>query len=165
MVIEMNKVKDWIKNHKFIIFIFLFSLILRIGVILVIDTPVISDFKTMLDASLEIVNKTDHYKTMPYFLLWGYQMGHVLYQAILLSIINSITFLKVVNAIVTSLTVVMIYVIGKKLANEKAVIIKYSINKSITTNVTHINCYLLMDNQEKRKENNGNPNRTFIRIQ
>ena len=120
MVIEMNKVKDWIKNHKFIIFIFLFSLILRIGVILVIDTPVISDFKTMLDASLEIVNKTDHYKTMPYFLLWGYQMGHVLYQSILLSIINSITFLKVVNAIVTSLTVVMIYVIGKKIANEKA---------------------------------------------
>lgn len=77
----------------------------------------------MLDASKELVNGTDAYKSMPYFICWGYQMGHVIYQAILLNIINSITFLKIVNAIVTSSTVIMIYLIGKELSTTKAAII------------------------------------------
>ena len=119
----MNKIKEWISKHKIIIFLFLFAFVIRIGVILWIDTPVISDFKTMLDASKELVNGTDAYKSMPYFITWGYQMGHVIYQAILLNIINSITFLKIVNAIVTSSTVIMIYLIGKELSNTKAAII------------------------------------------
>lgn len=119
----MNKIKEWIPKHKIIIFLFLFAFVIRIGVILWIDTPVISDFKTMLDASKELVNGTDAYKSMPYFICWGYQMGHVIYQAILLNIINSITFLKIVNAIVTSSTVIMIYLIGKELSTTKAAII------------------------------------------
>lgn len=119
----MNKIKKWISKHKIIIFLFLFAFVIRIGVILWIDTPVISDFKTMLDASKELVNGTDAYKSMPYFICWGYQMGHVIYQAILLNIINSITFLKIVNAIVTSSTVIMIYLIGKELSTTKAAII------------------------------------------
>lgn len=119
----MNKIKKWISKHKIIIFLFLFAFVIRIGVILWIDTPVISDFKTMLDASKELVNGTDAYKSTPYFICWGYQMGHVIYQAILLNIINSITFLKIVNAIVTSSTVIMIYLIGKELSNTKAAII------------------------------------------
>ena len=119
----MNKIKKWISKHKIIIFLFLFAFVIRIGVILWIDTPVISDFKTMLDASKELVNGTDAYKSMPYFICWGYQMGHVIYQAILLNIINSITFLKIVNAIVTSSTVIKIYLIGKELSTTKAAII------------------------------------------
>ena len=119
----MNKIKEWISKHKIIIFLFLFAFVIRIGVILWMDTPVISDFKTMLDASKELVNGTDAYKSMPYFICWGYQMGHVIYQAILLNIINSITFLKIVNAIVTSSTVIMIYLIGKELSTTKAAII------------------------------------------
>lgn len=119
----MNKIKKWISKHKIIVFLFLFAFVIRIGVILWIDTPVISDFKTMLDASKELVNGTDAYKSMPYFICWGYQMGHVIYQAILLNIINSITFLKIVNAIVTSSTVIMIYLIGKELSTTKAAII------------------------------------------
>lgn len=119
----MNKIKKWISKHKIIIFLFLFAFVIRIGVILWIDTPVISDFKTMLDASKELVNGTDAYKSTPYFICWGYQMGHVIYQAILLNIINSITFLKIVNAIVTSSTVIMIYLIGKELSTTKAAII------------------------------------------
>ena len=119
----MNKIKTWLSKHKLIIFLFLFALIIRIAVVLLINTPVISDFKTMLEASKELVNGTDAYKSMPYFITWGYQMGHVIYQAILLNIINSITFLKIVNAIVTSSTVIMIYLIGKELSNTKAAII------------------------------------------
>ncbi len=119
----MNKIKEWISKHKSIIFLFLFAFVIRIGVILWIDTPVISDFKTMLEASKELVNGTDAYKSMPYFITWGYQMGHVIYQAILLNIINSITFLKIINTIITSFTVVMIYLIGKELSTKKAAFI------------------------------------------
>ena len=119
----MLKIKDFLKKHKTIIFLFLFSLIIRICVITVIDTPVISDFKTMLDASVELLNGTTSYKSMPYFINWAYQMGHVIYQALLLSIINNITFLKIANAIITSLTVIMIYNIGKELSSKKAAFI------------------------------------------
>ena len=119
----MRKVKTWFLKYKLIIFLFLFTLTIRVAIVLLIDTPVISDFKTMLEASKELVNGTDAYKSMPYFITWGYQMGHVIYQAILLNIINSITFLKIVNAIATSFTVVMIYLIGKELSNTKAAII------------------------------------------
>lgn len=120
MVIKMQQIIDWLKKHKFIIFLFLFSFILRLLIVITINTPVISDFKTMLDASLELVNNTSNYKSMPYFITWGYQMGHVVYQAFLLSIINNLLFLKIMNALITSLTIVMIYIISKKLSNEKA---------------------------------------------
>ena len=116
----MDKIKKWIKENKFIIFLFLFSFIIRLGVILLVDTPIISDFKVMYDAALEIVNGTDSYKSMGYFITWGYQMGHVLYQAFLLSIINSAFFLKIVNCIITSLTVVFIYLISRRICSERS---------------------------------------------
>ena len=116
----MDKIKKWVKENKFIVFIFLFSFIIRLGVILLVDTPIISDFKVMYDAALEIVNGTDSYKSMGYFITWGYQMGHVLYQAFLLSIINSVFFLKIVNCIVTSLTVVFVYLISRRICSERS---------------------------------------------
>lgn len=116
----MDKIKKWIKENKFIIFLFLFSFIIRLGVILLVDTPIISDFKVMYDAALEIVNGTDSYKSMGYFITWGYQMGHVLYQAFLLSIINSAFFLKIVNCIITSLTVVFVYLISRRICSERS---------------------------------------------
>lgn len=116
----MKKIKKWLKENKFIIGLFLFSFIIRLFTIVVVDTPIISDFKTMFDAAMEIVNGTDSYKEMSYFLTWGYQMGHVLYEAILLLFVKSASFLRVVNCIVTSLTVVFIYLICRMLCSEKS---------------------------------------------
>ena len=112
--------KNFIKKNKFIIFLFSLAFIIRLIYVLIIDTPIISDFKTMYDASLELINGTTNYKNMPYFLLWSYQMGHVIYQALLLSICNSITFLEIINCIITSLTVVLIYLICKMYASDKS---------------------------------------------
>lgn len=116
----MDKIKRWIKENKFIIFLFLFSFIIRLGVIVLVETPIISDFKMMYDAALEIVNGTDSYKSMSYFITWGYQMGHVLYQAVLLNIINSVFFLKFVNCIFTSLTVVFVYLISRRICSDRS---------------------------------------------
>ncbi len=103
--------KDFFKKNKFIIFLFCFSFIIRFIYILIAKTPIVSDFKVMYDASLEIINGTSNYKGMSYFINWGYQMGHVLYQAFLLNICNSVLFLKIINCIITSFTVVLIYLI------------------------------------------------------
>ena len=108
-----------LKDNKFIIGLFLFAFILRVIIILVVDTPIISDFKTMYEAALEIVKGTSDYKDSLYFLTWGYQMGHVLYQSILLSIINSVVFLKIMNALISSLTIVFLYLIMKRVVNIK----------------------------------------------
>ena len=116
----MDKIKRLIKENKFIIFLFLFSFIIRLGVIVLVETPVISDFKMMYDAALEIVNGTDSYKSMSYFITWGYQIGHVLYQAVLLNIINSVFFLKFVNCIITSLTVVFVYLISRRICSDRS---------------------------------------------
>lgn len=123
MVIKMKKIIDFIKKHKWVILLFTISFVIRLIVVLEIKTPIVSDFKTMYEAALELVKGTDSYKTMPYFINWAYQMGHVIYQALLLSIINSVTFLKIVNAFITSTTVVMIYLIGKELSTQRAAFI------------------------------------------
>ena len=118
------------KLNSFIIFLFLFSFITRLIVILTINTPIISDFKTMYEASLELINATNNYKNSIYFINWAYQMGHVVYQSILLSVINNVVFLKIINAFNSSLTVVFIYLISKKISSStssKIVSVLYSI--------------------------------------
>lgn len=112
--------KKFINENKFVIFLFSFSFFIRLIYILLIDTPIISDFKTMYDASQELINGTTNYKNMNYFLIWGYQMGHVIYQSFLLSINNSILFLKIMNCIITSLTVVVIYLFCNKVATNRS---------------------------------------------
>lgn len=59
------------------------------------------------------------YTESSYFIKWGYQVGHVVYQAILLNICNSTFFLKIVNCLALSSTTVLIYLIVKDLLNEK----------------------------------------------
>ena len=59
------------------------------------------------------------YTESSYFIKRGYQVGHVVYQAILLNICNSIFFLKIVNCLALSGTTVLIYLIVKDLLNEK----------------------------------------------
>jgi len=112
--------KDFIKRNKFIIILFCFSFLLRLVYVLFVDTPIISDFKVMYDASQELINGTSNYKDMPYFIIWGYQIGHVIYQTILLSIYNSVLFLKVVNCIISSLTVVFVYLLCNKVSSNKS---------------------------------------------
>lgn len=115
----MNKIKQFYKNNKFLFLLFGFSFLIRLIIILLIDTPLFSDFETMYNASLELVNKTSNYKKTIYFLTWGYQMGHVVYQYLLLKIWNNVFFLKLINIIVTSFIPVLIYLISKKVTTEK----------------------------------------------
>lgn len=115
-----KKIKNTIINNKFIFLLFFISFFLRLIVVIFVKTDIISDFKTMYDASLEILNNTSNYRNSTYFLTWGYQMGHVLYQTLFLSIINNDVFLKIINAFITSFIPIMIYMISKDISNEKS---------------------------------------------
>ena len=111
--------REFLKRHSFVIGLFLFSFFLRLLVVLCIHTDIVSDFGLMYKASLELVSGTRDYLNNVYFLTWAYQMGHVVYQALLLSMIESVTFLKIVNALVTSLIVVFVYLLGREVGGEK----------------------------------------------
>ena len=112
--------KEFFKKYSLIIFLFLLAFILRLIYVLIADTPIISDFKTMYDASLELLNGTHNYLNTTYFQLWGYQTGHVFYQYLLLKIWNSITFLEIMNSFISSISVIFIYLICKKITSNKS---------------------------------------------
>ena len=107
----LMKLVDKIKIKNYLIFIFSLSLIIRIITIVLLKVPVLDDYKTMLNAAISINNND---------LSFLNDLGFTIYESILLKIINSITFLQVINSIITSLIVVMIYLIGKNISNEKS---------------------------------------------
>jgi hypothetical protein len=72
----------------------------------------------MLNASNDLIKGDLSFINTFYFQTFSYQLGHVLYQALLLKIFNKVIFLKIVNSIITSLIVVFIYLISKNLFKE-----------------------------------------------
>lgn len=109
-----------IKIPKFPIILFTVSVITKILIILVINPPIESDFLTMYNASKMLAIGDLGYTKTSYFITWAYQTGHVVYQALLLKICDSILFLKIMNCLFLSGTNVLIYLILKNIMNEKA---------------------------------------------
>ena len=120
ILLLLMKLVDKIKIKNYLIFIFSLSLIIRIITIILLKVPVLDDYKTMLDAALSINNNDLSFLNEFYFKTFSYQLGFTIYESILLKIINSITFLQVINSLITSLIVVMIYLLGKTISNEKS---------------------------------------------
>lgn len=109
------------KVKKFTIFLFVISFLVRLLAILFVKTPIISDFAVMYNTAVEILNGDMSYiNESLYFNKWGYQMGHTMYMYFLLKLFNSVTFLKIINCLVTSLVTVLIYLISKELSSEKS---------------------------------------------
>lgn len=108
-----------IKGKNFPIWIFIISLAIRILTSIYLKVEIVDDFKTMLLASRDFINGNLNFMNTNYFSYFPYQIGHVLYQAFFLKIINSTLFLKIINSIITSLIVVLIYLISKKIVKEE----------------------------------------------
>ena len=108
-----------IKVPKFSLVLFILSMLSKLLAIMLIKPPIESDFLVMYQASKLLRVGDLSYTDLDYFIKWGYQVGHVFYQAMLLKICNSIFFLKIVNCLALSGTTVLIYLIVKDLLNEK----------------------------------------------
>lgn len=104
---------------RFSLFIFIFSFIIRLFSILYLKVSITDDFKTMYVASKSLLRGDFSFLNTFYFKTFSYQLGHVLYQAFFLNIINSVTFLKLINVLISSLIVLFIYLISRNLFNEK----------------------------------------------
>lgn len=110
-----------IKIKKFCMMLFLISFLVRFAAVIFIETPIMSDFAVMYNTARKILNGDMSYLVNSSYLnTWGYQMGHTMYLYILLKIFNSVTFLKIINCIVTSLVTVLIYLLAREFASEKA---------------------------------------------
>ena len=105
---------------KFGLWLFLSALILRIIIVIVIDTPVVSDYLAQFDIANRIVNgEVFAASTSDYMLRWGYQMGYTLLMTLLLFISKGPLLIKIVNCLFTSLIVLLIYLIAKEITNKR----------------------------------------------
>ena len=111
----LNYFAKKIPDKHFVIFLFGIAFLIRIISIMVLKVEIVDDFLTMLKASRLLINGDLSFLKMNYFINFSYQIGHVLYQSLLLKIINSVLFLKIINSIITSSSIIFLYLIGKKL--------------------------------------------------
>ena len=107
-----------IKN--FSVFLFLFSLITRIIAVLLVEIPIQSDYYIMYDAAISAINGDFSFGKSFYFSNWGYQLGHVFYQAFMLKIFNNVLFLKILNCVYSSVIVLFVYLLLKKMVSENS---------------------------------------------
>ena len=108
-----------IPNKYYVFVLFGIAFLIRIISIFFLKVEIVDDFLTMLKASRSLLEGNLDFMKTSYFMFFSYQVGHVLYQALLLSIHNSVIFLKIVNSIITSFTVVLLYLIGKRIVKEE----------------------------------------------
>lgn len=119
------------KIRNFSLFLIIFSLVTKLIAAFIIKVPLAPDYQTMYDASTNVINGDFSFMKSGYFIAYGYQLGHVFYQALILKIINSIFALKVMNCIFSTIITLLIYLILKKFTKEdtaRIVTLVYSIS-------------------------------------
>lgn len=109
-----------IKVKRFWILLLLVSFLIRLAAIVVFNFPQTTDFKLMYECALKFANHDFSWNSTPYFIMWPYQSGFVVYEGLLLKLINNIYFLKVLNIIYESLLVVLIYYFSRRLVKEES---------------------------------------------
>lgn len=155
------------KIPKFELCLFIVSLLIRVVVIFAMNTAPVSDFKYMLDAAIKFNNGTMNFNKDTYFTLWGYQTGFTLYEAFVLKIFKSPMVLKILNAVYSSVIVVLIYKFAKKITNEKIAKVSsflYSIlvlplvlntiltNQHLSTMLSYLGLYCIFKDKPKLKD-------------
>lgn len=152
---------------KFPIILFITSLVIRVLMILLFNFPQVSDFETLLNASNSFTKGDFSFQNHPYFSMWGYQTGFVIYQGIILKLFNSVFILKLLNAIFSSGLCVLIYLFGKKMVSERSakmasllyMIFPFSLylntvlaNHHLSTFLMYIGIFFLLKKEKKTKD-------------
>lgn len=109
-----------IKVKRFWLLLLVVSFLIRLAAIVVFNFPQTTDFKLMYECALKFANHDFSWNSTPYFIMWPYQSGFVVYEGLLLKLINNIYFLKVLNIIYESLLVVLIYYFSRRLVKEES---------------------------------------------
>lgn len=105
---------------RFWLVLFLISFVIRLVFIIIADFPQVYDFATLLSASHMFSYGDYSFNSWFHFHTWGYQTGFVIYQGFLLKLFGSEFLLKVLNTIYSSLLVLFIYFMGRRISSEKS---------------------------------------------
>jgi len=91
--------------------------------IIFVQTEVISDYSLMYSAAQEIVNGQRDYLSWIYFQRYPYQMGFTSYQALILSIFNSVGFLKFINVLWCVVASLAVYGIARECFSQRVAVL------------------------------------------
>lgn len=105
---------------KFPLLLFLISLVVRLGAVVLITTPIESDFALQYQASQQFARGDFSFQDTVYFQRWGYQTGLVIWQGTLLKLWNTPLLLRLVNCLVSAGTNVWIYLIARDYFTQRA---------------------------------------------
>lgn len=161
-----------IKKYKgkcFVLYLLLVGLIVRIAGIVIFNVSQTSDFAVLLEAARKF-NLSDYsFSKTGYFSMWPYQTGFVLYEALMLKIINSEVFLKVLNIFYELGLTYFIYKTIKKLVGEDEArivsalyaVFPFSIysatvisNHHLSALLSYLSIYFLLKNNKEDKLKN-----------
>ncbi len=117
----MNFFNDFLKKPKSLIYIISLAFIIRLLWILIVKTVPTSDFKLMYDTSQFVANGNySSFYGHNYFALFPHDSITVLYFSLFFKVLTNPLFLvKFMNIIYETLSVYIIYLIGKNTYNEK----------------------------------------------
>jgi len=94
---------------------------LRVAWIVLVKTQPDSDYYVMYAAARKAAKGDFSFNTDPYFAAWAYQMGFTLYQSLIIRLFGEgILSLKLINCIISTGTVILVYKTGETVFNERA---------------------------------------------
>lgn len=95
---------------------------LRIGYILVVDTPIISDFYLLYDAAVRFLEGDMSWADFEYYQWWGYQLPFIGYEALVLKLFPTTWALKLMNVAFMVGTDWLVYRIGRLFLSPRAAV-------------------------------------------
>lgn len=110
-----------ISNKLFLIGALVIAFLVRLGWVLYASTDPISDFLLLNNAAVSAANGDFSFSEDTYFTKWVYQIGFVMYQALVITLFGEDIFiLQFLNILYSVGLVWLIYLIAKELFNETA---------------------------------------------
>lgn len=105
--------------RRFALLLFLAVFALKGAFAAVVDTQPVSDFAVLYKAAVGLAQKGTSLSAQPYFQMWPYQSGPVLYLAALVKLFGKdLLWLKLFNALWAALTSVTVYALARRFASE-----------------------------------------------
>lgn len=110
-----------INDLQWIFFIFMLSFFTKLVVAILVQTSAISDFKVMNDAAISFSQQDFTFSQNTYFTRWAYQTGYVSYAGMVYRLFGENQLvLKALNCLFMAGVNVMVYLMAKRIASEKA---------------------------------------------
>ena len=154
------------KGKHLVLYLLLIATLVRMVGIIIFNVPQTSDFAVLLEAARKFNLGDYSFSKSGYFAMWPYQTCFVLYEALMLKIINSEVFLKILNISYEVGLTYFIYKTVKKLVGEMPARITASLyavfpfsiyaatvisNHHLSTLLSYISIYFLLKNNQDDK--------------